>query len=409
MKPAPAQDWMEQRLLAPGPKRILAIDGRGASPVVAAGLLIEVEARLRALSHRSDFRLCDYFDLIGGASTGAIAAAGFAMGGAAAEVADFCAKFVSQTSGPRGRTDPRAADAFLTRTLGDTQLGGDALRTGLAIFAKSAETGAVWAITNNPRSRYWDGSTGAPANRTMLLRRALQASLGAPAPGEEIALTMSEGTPPRRFFDPTAFGLSNPALHLLLLGTLSGYGLEWATGPDRILMLSAGAGAWPGASLGRGAEADRAGQALAGAAQDASQLAITILQGMGATARPWRINSALGDMRGTTLSPVPGLHFQRLEALLSSEMLAAAGVTMSDQELGAIRAGSADPMAQEKLLTIARAVGALYFSPTSDNPKRRWERAIFPRKFDPSHFRGPPPGPPRFKLQALGRAWEETS
>jgi hypothetical protein len=83
-------------------------------------------------------------------------------------------------------------------------------------------------------------------------------------------------------------------------------------------------------------------------------------------------------------------------------------VPFTPQELTAIRnAGSADPAAQQQQLAIARAVSASYFAPTADQPKRRWERAVFPRKFDPSHFRGPPPGPPRFKLQALGRAWDE--
>jgi hypothetical protein len=406
MKPVAAQDWMEQRLLAPGPKRILAVDGRGAGAAVSAGLLFEVEQRLSKLSGRPDFRLCDYFDLIGGAGEGALVAACLAMGGAAAEVATYFKTFEAEARTTGGRRDPRAVDAFLTRTLGEVEMGGPAVRSGLAILAKNTESGAVWAITNNPRSRYWDGDSGAPANRTMLVRRALQASLGGATPLDEIALPLTPGRPPRRFADATAFGLANPSLHLLLLGTLKGYGLEWLTGPDRILMLSVGAGRWANAS----ASPDKTARTLDAVAEDASQLAITVLQGIGSTARPWRINAELGDMRGATLSPVPGLNFQRMEALLNPDVLEAAGMPTTEQALAALRATPVgDAAVQDALYAMGAAVGALYFTPSADNPKRRWERAMFPRRFDPPHFKGPPPGPPRFKLEALGRAWDEKS
>ena len=65
------QSHLERRLLTPGPKRILALDGGGVGAMLTAGLLVSVEAQLARLSGRAGFRLCDYFDLIGASSTGA--------------------------------------------------------------------------------------------------------------------------------------------------------------------------------------------------------------------------------------------------------------------------------------------------------------------------------------------------
>ena len=44
---------LERRLFAPGPKRILALDGGGLSAALTAGILVSVEAQLRRLSGRA--------------------------------------------------------------------------------------------------------------------------------------------------------------------------------------------------------------------------------------------------------------------------------------------------------------------------------------------------------------------
>jgi patatin-like phospholipase/acyl hydrolase len=63
------------RLHAPGPKRILSIDGGGVRGALAVGILRRIEETLRQSHGRPDMVLSDYFDLIGGASTAAIIAA----------------------------------------------------------------------------------------------------------------------------------------------------------------------------------------------------------------------------------------------------------------------------------------------------------------------------------------------
>ncbi|MEQ1730621.1 MAG: patatin-like phospholipase family protein, partial [Vicinamibacterales bacterium] len=79
----------DQHFTEAGPKRILALDGGGLRGVLTLGILRRVEALLRQ-RHGGDpaFRLCHYFDLIAGTSTGAIIAAGLANGMLVDEVID---------------------------------------------------------------------------------------------------------------------------------------------------------------------------------------------------------------------------------------------------------------------------------------------------------------------------------
>ena len=58
-------------------RRVLALDGGGIHGLFTLEVLAELETRLRA-EHgggRADYRLCDYFDLVAGTSTGGIIAA----------------------------------------------------------------------------------------------------------------------------------------------------------------------------------------------------------------------------------------------------------------------------------------------------------------------------------------------
>ena len=69
------------RFNKPGPKKILSLDGGGIRGALTFGYLKKLEDILKAkFPDKPDFRLCDYFDLIGGTSTGAIIAASLAIG-----------------------------------------------------------------------------------------------------------------------------------------------------------------------------------------------------------------------------------------------------------------------------------------------------------------------------------------
>ena len=53
-----------------GPKRILALDGGGIRGILTLEYLEVMESEFRRRFNNPDFLLCDYFDLIGGTSTG---------------------------------------------------------------------------------------------------------------------------------------------------------------------------------------------------------------------------------------------------------------------------------------------------------------------------------------------------
>ena len=76
-----AYQTLKEHLESPSPKRILTLDGGGIRGVLTLGYLKSLEDILRKkMGGDPDFRLCDYFDLIAGTSTGSIIASGLALG-----------------------------------------------------------------------------------------------------------------------------------------------------------------------------------------------------------------------------------------------------------------------------------------------------------------------------------------
>src|SRR5215217_5744023 len=84
---------LEKRYATRQPRKILALDGGGIRGVLTLQVLIRMEELLREKSGQgNDFRLCNFFDYIGGTSTGAIIAAGLARGMSAQELSAFYMK-----------------------------------------------------------------------------------------------------------------------------------------------------------------------------------------------------------------------------------------------------------------------------------------------------------------------------
>src|SRR5262249_21313185 len=101
---APDEDSpLYARFFAPGPKRILSLDGGGIRGILTSGILTALETRPARRSGRRDFRLSDYSDLIGGTSTGSLVAAALAMGRSTAEIADLYRKLAPEVFSPKGR------------------------------------------------------------------------------------------------------------------------------------------------------------------------------------------------------------------------------------------------------------------------------------------------------------------
>ena len=71
---------LHAHLFGPKPKRILALDGGGIRGILTVQLLKRIETLVRARTGDEKAVLADYFDLIGGTSTGAIIASALALG-----------------------------------------------------------------------------------------------------------------------------------------------------------------------------------------------------------------------------------------------------------------------------------------------------------------------------------------
>ena len=81
---------LSEKISAPGPKRILALDGGGIRGIITLEILAKIESLLREQSGRqNDFRLADYFDFIAGTSTGAIIGVALSLGMTVADIRSF--------------------------------------------------------------------------------------------------------------------------------------------------------------------------------------------------------------------------------------------------------------------------------------------------------------------------------
>ena len=87
---------LADRYREPRPRKILALDGGGIRGVITLGVLKRLEDELRsARGGDPAFTLSDFFDLIGGTSTGAIIATGLALGMSVEDITSFYHEFGS--------------------------------------------------------------------------------------------------------------------------------------------------------------------------------------------------------------------------------------------------------------------------------------------------------------------------
>ena len=298
----------DDHLFGDGPKRLLALDGGGIRGALTLGYLGRIETILRERAGGDpDFRLCDYFDLIGGTSTGSIIATGLALGFSVTELDHIYRELASKVFvegflrfgvfGAKFPTKP-LVDA-LTRDLGDRTLASDELRTGLMVMAKRLDTGSPWLFHNNPRGRYFVGRGGRFGNGELLLRTIVRASAAAPHYFEPEVIGIAPGVT-GAFVDGAVSPYNNPALQLLMLATLRGYGLNWPMGEDQLLLASVGTG-FRAARMAVDDVADMpalrlAAQSIMSIMADANWQGQAILQWMSRTPTAWSIDSEVGDL-----------------------------------------------------------------------------------------------------------------
>lgn len=352
--PAAAEDFAcprDRHLFGPGKKRILSLDGGGVRGAVTIGFLERVESVLADI-HGREVRLSEYFDLIGGTSTGAIIAAGLASGFTAAEIHAFyqeLAPKVFKTSpfhlpGWHANFNAVALHEELDRIFNGCTLGSDRLKTGLCMVLKRLDTGSCWIVMNNPRSAFWETPTDNSfvGNAYLLLPDVVRASTAAPFYFDPQTIEIVKGMEPGLFLDGGLTPHNNPSLALFLTAVLPPYNLRWKTGADDLFVLSIGTGSYRPKLTTREAQRSPALllaiNALAAQISDNQELTLTLMSWMGDSTLPWPINSELGDLKGAA-PPFGNLfRYHRCDIKLEQDWLAQhLGLTLAQDDILSLR------------------------------------------------------------------------
>ena len=255
----------DARTVQPVPRaRLLSFDGGGIRGLFALQIAARIEALLRKQKGNPNLVLADHFHYIGGTSTGAIIAALLSWGFPAAEVQRMYEENARAMFRKAGFLERLYRYKFVSegitnflRTLfveGDGKeatLGTARLKTMLLIVTKNASTGSPWPLSNNPNAKY--NSPGSPGcNLAIPLWQLVRASTAAPTffPPEILQMKGERGEPLTfAFEDGGVTPFNNPAFQLYAMATLPEYALCWASGRERLSLVSIGTGR---VGLGRG-------------------------------------------------------------------------------------------------------------------------------------------------------------
>ena len=215
------------------------------------------------LGRGGTFRLGEWFDYIGGTSTGAILAAALARGMTVAELIDF---YVS--TGPemfeknrllqrfwslyksdplkdklrQVMNQPRMGDPPIVNGK-DLDLSPDNLRCLLLIVTRNATTDSPWPVSSNPEAKY-NAPDRKDCNLRIPLWRLVRASTAAPVYFPPEVLNWDPTDPDKSFVfvDGGMTPYNNPSFLLYRMATHEPYRLCWKTGENNLLLISVGTG-----------------------------------------------------------------------------------------------------------------------------------------------------------------------
>jgi patatin-like phospholipase/acyl hydrolase len=240
---------LEDHIKGPGPKRILALDGGGIRGALTLGYLKKIETILRKQQKDDSLVLSDYFDLIGGTSTGAIIAAALAIGKTVDEIAALYMKLGGVIFGEKKNWwNPfetlaylkagysyRALEQNLKEVFKNITLDGKEVKTGLCVVAKRADTNSTWPLINHPEGIYFEN------NRNIPLWQVVRASTAAPTYFAPQLIDVGKGEL-GAFVDGGVSMCNNPGLLLLTVATLKGFKFNWSLGEENLMLVSVGTG-----------------------------------------------------------------------------------------------------------------------------------------------------------------------
>jgi hypothetical protein len=251
---------------------MLSLDGGGIRGILTLQVVVEIENQLRThYGAGDDFRLCDFFDYIGGTSTGAIIAAALALGKSAREVLDFYDDFGAEAFVRRKWYELLKSlygDGALRQKLQDvygmeTDLTPNGLRTLLLVVTRNLSTDSAWPVSSNPAAKY-NAQVRADCNLRIPLWQLVRASAAAPIyfPPETVNWDPKDRDKSFVFVDGGTTPFNNPAFLMYRMATEPAYRLCWKRGERNLLIVSLGTGSAP--HLGATAEDDEPNLAQAG-------------------------------------------------------------------------------------------------------------------------------------------------
>jgi hypothetical protein len=339
----------DRHLFLPGPKRILALDGGGVRGTITIAFLERIE---QVLSDRLGYpvRLGDWFDLVGGTSTGALISGALALGYRTSDIRDFYIHRAQKAfKRPfwrvpifQAKFETQALRREIEAIVRDLELCSEELVTGLCVVTKRMDTGSPWIVANNPAAPYWESPADAAhiGNKFYKLANLVRASTAAPHFFDPELLPIVEdksqgpiadvraaarhnawiarvlmpllvhlGVRQEAVFNPRTDGLfvdggvtphNNPSLALFHMITLKAYGLCWPMEPSNLSIVSIGTGTHRPrldfGTLGFGRFPKLALHALLSLMTDTEVMVLKQMQWMGECAAPWKIDSEVGTL-----------------------------------------------------------------------------------------------------------------
>jgi uncharacterized protein len=354
-----------------GPKRILALDGGGIRGVLTLEYLEVIEALLRQRRNDSNLLLSDYFDLIGGTSTGSIIAAGLACGMPVADIKKLYTDLGATVFIPTGlgyvaaKFQAGPLQIALDRALGaDTTVDSDKIRTGLMVMTKRLDTGSPWPLNNGGHGRY------AAQDGALRLAQVVRASTAAPTyfDPERIKIFSRDGSVvDGEFVDGGVSPFNDPSLQLLMLAALDGHGFQWRTGKSQLLIISIGTGSFRSSPQLPGlidrVAAVQGLRALASLMDDCARVNLAMLQWLTNCLTPWEVDRAAGDMKLDSQHGPQLATYARYNVLLEQAWLSSAlNVDLSPDALAALRKMD-KPANMQSLADLGRSAARLQVKP----------------------------------------------
>ena len=231
-------------------------------------------------------------------------------------------------------------------------------------MTKRLDTGSPWPLNNGGRGKF------AAQDGALRLTQIVRASTAAPtyfAP-EEIAIHARDGTVvDGAFVDGGVTPFNDPALHLLMLATLQGYGFCWPTGKNKLLIVSVGTGQYKQPRSAQAVVSDLAAlqgvAALQSLMDDCELMNRATLQWLTNCLTPWLIDRAVGDMKLDSQSGPQLATYVRYNAVLEQAWLKTElGVDLAGDKLEQIRKMD-DPSNLSDLADLGRRAAAAQVKP----------------------------------------------